>query len=219
MGRFPQPSGGRGSLKDIQVLVNDHPALFTKYIKDKLDIQSKDIEWVSPLAKDDFAEYRDGDFLNRVGINQLKIPLHDFWPKNGPQWDALGKGSDKEVFLVEAKAHIDEIVSSCGAKSPKSRKRIKRRFKETRDYLKCKPSIDWSTGLYQYANRIAHLYFLRHLNKINAYLIFVSFVNDTTHITTSREAFEGALQLEKNLLGLSKHKLTKYIAEIFIPAP
>ncbi len=219
MGRFPQQSDGRGSLKAIQVLVNDYPALFTKHIKDKLDIQSKKIEWVSPLKKDDFAEYRDGEFLKRLGISELKIPLNHFWPNNGPQWDALGKGSNEEVFLVEAKANIPELLSSCGAKTPKSRKRIQRRLKETRAFLKCKTSIDWTTGLYQYANSMAHLYFLRHLNKVNAFLIFIYFVDDTAHIPTSFEQWQGAIQVEKNLLGLNKNKLTKYIADVFVEAP
>jgi hypothetical protein len=33
---------------------------------------------------------------------------------------------------------------------------------------------------YQYTNRIAHLYYLRVLNNINTYLIFVYFLNDTS---------------------------------------
>jgi hypothetical protein len=219
MGRYPQPSDGHGSLRCIQTLVNDHPALLTSSIKDKINIESDTIEWVSPLKDDEYAEYRDNDFLERLGISELKVPLNHFWPERGPQWDALGKGSNGEVFLVEAKANIPELLSRCGAKSPKSRKRIQRRFKETREFLKCKPSIDWTTGFYQYANRIAHLYFLRHLNKINTYLIFVYFVDDTTHIPTSIEQWHGALELEKKLLGLNKHKYSKYITDVFLKAP
>jgi hypothetical protein len=216
MGRFPQPSDGQGSLRCIQTLVNEHPALFTQHIKEQLNITSDTIEWVSPLKDDEYAEYRDNDFLERLGISELKVPLNHFWPERGPQWDALGKGSNGEVFLVEAKANIPELLSSCEAKSPKSRKRIQRRFRETREFLKCKPSIDWSTGFYQYANRIAHLYFLRHLNKINTYLIFVYFVNDTSHIPTSLEQWHGALLLEKKILGLNKHKYSQYITDAFI---
>jgi hypothetical protein len=216
MGRFPQDGNGRGSLKNIQLLVNNHPTLLNKSIKDKINIKSENIEWVSPLKDDEYAEYRDNEFINRLGIHELKVPLNHFWPERGPQWDGLGKGSDGEIFLVEAKANIPELLSSCGAQSPKSRKRIQRRFRETREFLKCKPSIDWTTGFYQYANRIAHLYFLRHLNKINAYLIFLFFVNDTTHIPTSIEQWHGALELEKKLLGLNRHRYQKYIAEVFV---
>jgi hypothetical protein len=216
MARYPQPSDGRGSLRNIQVLVNRNPALLTDKIKERLKIELSDITWVSPLKDDEYAEYRDGDFLKRLGLGELKVPLNHFWPEKGPQWDALGKGRDGEVFIVEAKANIPELLSSCEARAPKSRKRIQRRFKETREFLKCRTSIDWTTGLYQYANRLTHLYYLRHLNKINAYLIFVYFVDDTTHIPTSLKEWEGALLLEKKLLGLNKHKLSKYIAEVFI---
>ncbi|MEE8328967.1 MAG: hypothetical protein V3R54_03445 [Thermodesulfovibrionia bacterium] len=219
MRKFPQLSDGHGSLKNIQVLLNDHPTLLTSLIKKKLDIKSNEIEWVSPLKDDEYSEYRDNDFLERLGISELKVPLNHFWPNNGPQWDALGKGDNGEVFLVEAKAHVEEIISNCGAKSPKSRKRIQRRFKETRELLKCKTSIDWTTGFYQYSNRIAHLYYLRHLNKINAYLVFVYFVNDTTHIPTSFEQWQGALQIEKKMLGLNRHRFQKYIADVFVPVP
>ena len=216
MARYPQPSDGRGSLRNIQVLVNRNPALLTDKIKERLKIELSDITWVSPLKDDEYAEYRDGDFLKRLGLGELKVPLNHFWPEKGPQWDALGKGSDGEVFIVEAKANIPELLSSCEARAPKSRRRMQRRFKETREFLKCRTSIDWTTGLYQYANRLTHLYYLRHLNKINAYLIFVYFVDDTTHIPTSLKEWEGALLIEKKLLGLNKHKLSKYIAEVFI---
>ena len=219
MARLPQSSDGRGSLRNIQVLVNQSPALLADKIVEKLKIELSDITWVSPLKDDEYAEYSDGDFLKRLGLNELKVPLNHFWPEKGPQWDALGKGSDGEVFLVEAKANIPELLSGCEARAQKSRRRIQRRFKETREFLKCRTSIDWTTGLYQYANRLAHLYYLRHLNKINAYLIFVYCVDDTTHISTSLKEWEGALLLEKKLLGLNKHKLSKYIAEVFIKVP
>ncbi len=219
MARLPQPSDGRGSLRNIQVLVNQSPAMLADKIVEKLKIELSDITWVSPLKEDEYSEYSDGDFLKRLGLNELKVPLNHFWPEKGPQWDALGKGSDGEVFIVEANANIPELLSGCEARAQKSRRRIQRRFKEAREFLKCRTSIDWTTGLYQYANRLAHLYYLRHLNKINAYLIFVYFVDDTTHIPTSLKEWEGALLLEKKLLGLNKHKLSKYIAEVFIKVP
>jgi hypothetical protein len=52
VGRYPQPRGNRGSLRWIQKLVNERP--------DVLDaaIGIGRVEWLSPLATDDFAEYR-----------------------------------------------------------------------------------------------------------------------------------------------------------------
>jgi hypothetical protein len=50
-------------------------------------------------------------------------------------------------------------------------------------------------------------------------LIFVYFVNDTTHIPISLEQWQGSLELEKKLLGLNRHKYQKYSAEVFVEAP
>lgn len=180
MGRFPQPSDGQGSLKDIQVLVNKHPFLFTKAIKNKLDIQSSEIEWVSPLEEDDYAEYRDYGFLQKLGLSSLKVPLNKFWPHGGPQWDALGKGEHGEVFLVEAKANIPEIVSPGSGAKENSLHLIQTSMNKTKSYLKINNTIDWSGPFYQYTNRLAHLYYLRVLNEIPAYLIFTYFIGDTS---------------------------------------
>jgi len=73
------------------------------------------------LKDDKFAEYRDRAFLERIGLDELSEELQKFWPKNGPQWDALGRTSDeKAVILVEAKANVPELVSFCGAKDRNS---------------------------------------------------------------------------------------------------
>ena len=41
--------------------------------------------------------------------------LKDFWPPRGPQWDALGRIFKTAYFLVEAKAHVTELISSPAA--------------------------------------------------------------------------------------------------------
>ncbi len=76
--------------------------------------------------------------------------------------------------------------------------------------------MDLSKGFYQYYNRLAHLYFLRKLNDIPAFLVFVYFINDHTYISTTKEEWNGALQLMKALLGAHKHKLSKYVIDIFL---
>ena len=57
---------------------------------------------------------------------------------------------------------------------------------------------------------------LRVLNNIPAYLVFVYFLNDHTHITTTKEGWKGALQFMHYLLVSNKHRLPKYIIEVFI---
>ena len=110
MSRVSQPVGGRGSLKWIQRAVNEAWPALNQPI---LNVIGKDqsIDWRSPIEGDDFAEYRDGAFLERLGLAHLKSELAAFWPARGPQWDALGVTSAGTVLLVEAKSHIAEMCS------------------------------------------------------------------------------------------------------------
>src|SRR5438876_8623610 len=108
-----------------------------------------DVEWVSPIAGDDYAEYRDEDFLKRLRIDSLiKYPLNKFWPTKGPQWDALGR-KGQQVILVEAKAYIEEFNSpACGA-GPGSRKVITNALQETQRFMKVNANLDWCQSFYQ----------------------------------------------------------------------
>lgn len=217
MDRYPQSSDGHGSLRDIQILVNGFPDFFTNKIKEHIMIESDRIDWVSPLKDDDLSEYRDNGFIEKLGIQHLETSLSAFWPKRGPQWDALGRGNRNEVFLVEAKANIDEIVSPETKATEKSLELIKKSLDGLKKYLKVNNKVDWSGTFYQYTNRLAHLYFLRALNKLPANLIFVYFIgDDSVSGPKSVEEWNAALTVMKKYLGLSTHKLAKYIAEVFI---
>ena len=218
MGRVKQPKGSKGSLKWIQVLVNEHPSILNKRINKFLNRDLElPIEWLSPRVDDDYAEYRDEAFLDLLGIKLAKTELKEFWPNGGPQWDALGRDSATgPYFLVEAKANIPELLSECQAKDPASLDLIKKSLFETQNHLKCKSHIDWTKGFYQYANRVAYLYYLHCLNDVDAYLVFVHFINDTAHIPTSKSEWDGSIRLQKQLMGLSKHKLHKYTIDVFV---
>jgi hypothetical protein len=61
MSRTVQPAGKRGSLKWLQVCINNRPDLLDATIL--RGISADTISWHSPLLADDFAEYRDTDFL------------------------------------------------------------------------------------------------------------------------------------------------------------
>ena len=75
MTRVIQPRGTRGSLKWIQIAINECPSV----LNEAIDVQGK-IEWLSPLAGDDFSEYRDGDFLRLIGRENLTSELAFFGP-------------------------------------------------------------------------------------------------------------------------------------------
>ena len=187
MSIHPQRPGTKGSLKHIQHLVNVFPGLLENEVNRLLPPNQRGpIEWVSPLAANQYAEYRDGDFLRVLGLAGHEAELARFWPKHGPQWDALGRSSDtgengepQRVFLVEAKAHVAEICSPpCKATGSSSSSMIRDALTATRTFVRSSSEADWLGYFYQYVNRLAHLYFLREVLHVDAYLVFLYFLDD-----------------------------------------
>jgi len=217
MARFPQTQTKKGSQKWIQKLINDKPEILNSQIWSTLDFSEKEhIQWFSPLKNDDYAEYRDQAFLKLLDVKLKKLPLDEFWPKGGPQWDALGRSASGKLFLVEAKSHIQELISTLQAKDKDSVKRILESLGEVKNYLESKTDFDWSKCFYQYTNRLAHLYLLRK-NGLSAYLVFVYFINDL-QIKGPTTVFEwkGAIKLLNSCLGIGRHKLREYIINVFV---
>ena len=217
MSIIKQNGDGHGSLKDIQLLVNNRPHLLDSLIKKNFkELSKEDFSWKSPLAVEDYAEYRDDDFIAVLGLDVKQICLGNFWPKRGPQWDALGTASNNAVFLVEAKANIPELVSPSSQAGVKSKVIIEKALEEAKTYLGLQNEIAWSGKFYQYTNRIAHLYFLRKKG-VDAYLINIYFVGDkSVNGPETVDEWKAALQVMYTYLGLKRHKLNKYMADIFI---
>jgi hypothetical protein len=207
--RVVQSKGTRGSLKWIQRAVALRPDL----LKPKA---LAEIKWVSPLESDDFAEYRDGAFLDRLGFGHLRDDLASFWPSRGPQWDALGL-SDGIPVLVEAKAHIREFMSPAShATAAASRDKITKAFNEVRRDLEVHTSVDWLETFYQFTNRLAHLWWFRKRHNVDAHLVFVSFLNDADMDGPHHEeAWEAAFDVARFALGLPKrHGLSAAIHHV-----
>lgn len=219
MGRFPQSKGARGSLKWTQVVVNECPELINDSLREACKLpHNTPIRWLSPIRTDQFAEYRDQAFLDLLGIHLEKRSLRTFWPGRGPQWDALARSNSGEVFLVESKAHITEMISPGTKASSKSKMLIDRSLKEMQTYIGIHPAVDWSKVLYQYTNRLAHLYLLRELNGVPAFLVFLYFMRDCEMDGPSTPyEWESAIQVVKGVLGLRKgHKLSHFVLDVFI---
>ena len=218
MPRISQEPGVKGSQKWIQKLVNEKPDLLSSLIKTQLNLSDTDkIAWLSPLVEDGYAEYQDQAFLDLLNITLTEVPLSDFWPLKGPVWDGLGKSETGKVFLVEAKSHISEVLSPKTGAGAKSLRKIKKSLNETKSFLNSTSEHDWTSTFYQYTNRLAHLYLLRVLNEVPAYLVFVYFVNDKEmNGPQSIDEWFGAIKLLHSFLGIGRHKLSKYIADIFI---
>ena len=222
MSRCPQ-GRNRGSQKWLQAMVNDCPQLLDAAIGRESDEISAPIRWVSPLADDGFEEYRDGAFLARLGIRLDCVSLGEFWPQNGPCWDALGRTEDGQVILLEAKAHVCEMVGSPSQAGEKSLPLIRESLESVKSYVgRRSSSADWTTSFYQYANRLAHLYLLRTLNKVPAYLVNLYFLNADEMASTGTivpktiAEWQSAITLQERFLGIrARHPLSKYAIHAF----
>ncbi|MGB3627569.1 MAG: hypothetical protein WA989_17195 [Henriciella sp.] len=206
--RVVQPQGTRGSLKWLQIAIERGGAMLCPDA-------FPSIRWVSPLKGDDYAEYRDAAFLDVIGQGHLKEALGSFWPKRGPQWDALGLAGDRAV-LVEAKAHLDEFFSPPTQASEKSLSMIGTALSGTAARLQARTGTDWTKVFFQYANRIAHLDFLRQ-HRVDAHLLFVSFIGDEDMGgPTSRDEWRAAFRTADYALGLRRrHALSPYIHHVW----
>lgn len=218
MGRFIQGLGRQGSQKHLQRLVNGQTDSLNRRIRQALNLgMGEEISWKSPLASDDYAEYRDQAFLVLLGLQGAtqNHPLSDFWPENGPQWDALARTSEQKIILVEAKSHIQEMDSTCAATSPASIQKIGRALNSAKAYFGSQTQNDWSARYYQYANRLAHLYWLRALNGVDAHLVFIYFVNDSQMGgPESEHEWESAIKVVHDYLGVSA--LLPHVHSLFI---
>ena len=218
MSRYPQARGARGSLRWIQEFVNLRPGILEATIVSASDRRIEGpIKWRSPLADDEFAEYRDDAFLKVLGVELGTRPLAQFWPRLGPQWDALALDSSGACVLVEAKANIPEVISSPTAAGPESKALIDRSLREVAAHLNVETSSDWSGIFYQYANRLAHLYLLHKVNGIDAWLVFAYFVGDGDVDGPDSEAeWKAAIQVLRGALGLKSHPLLSRVVDVFL---
>lgn len=207
--RVRQKEGCRGSLKWIQRAVAQRPELLQPE-------GLAPIRWLSPLAADGYAEYRDAAFLDQLGLGHLADRLSLFWPSRGPQWDALGLAGDVPV-LVEAKAHTAEFFSPASQAQAASLEQISRAFAQVQDDLGLSAPSDWAKLFYQYANRIAHLWWL-HEQHVDAHLVFVSFLGDDApgiRGPKSAETWRALFAAADYTLGLpARYRLSRYIHHV-----
>jgi hypothetical protein len=174
------------------------------------------IEWRSPLEADDFAEYRDGEFLQRIDIELPSVSLTSFWPLRGPQWDALGRSQSGAAVLVEAKAHIPELFSPACQAREASLATIRLAMQRTAAALGAKPGLDWTRRFYQYTNRLAHGYLLSTLNQVPTELVFLSIVGDRDmNGPETCEGWEAAYLTVEEAIGL-RGRMPKYVRHAYV---
>jgi len=211
-----------GSQRWLQVVINRKPQLILGALQRSGAIGPRmSITWSSPLEVDGFREYRDQTALTRAGISTstLKRPLREFWPARGPVWDALGTTSEGQPVFIEAKAHIPEAASRAARASAASLELIERSLGEARRFYAPRATAIWTNLFYQYANRLAHQYYLRRLNGISSVLTFVYFLNaDDMLGPMSEEEWHGAIRLIHAVLGVPKDLKPYGVYDAFLDA-
>jgi len=207
-----------GSQRQIQTYVNERPQELCHAVAEALQPRKLDesaIRWVSPLAADNHSEYRDEEFLEIIGAGHLAPKLRDFWPQRGPCWDALARLDGGGCVLVEAKSHVPEVYGNgCGA-SGGSLSLIKSSLVQTKAWLRVSPDADWLGRLYQSANRLAYLYFLREIGKVDAFLANVYFTGDP-HSPTTRQEWDEGIRTVNEQLGIASP--VPFSASVFLEA-
>lgn len=179
-------------------------------------------------------EWKGVDFLDSA--SGVKSAWREFWPQSGsvPNWDAVGRiesNSGIEWLLVEAKAHVEELQSSCTAKEAKEKgglDTIKGALNTTIKANCFAADVDgWLRPYYQFANRLAHLHFLIE-HGIPARLVFIYFCGDNWRgktLTNGRplicpkdaNGWAAPLQKMHSRLGLSgQSKLEERFHKVFL---
>ncbi len=208
----------------MRAAVNEHAASLNGLIASlfKKWQGPEEIKWLSPIAVDDYAEYFDESFLERLGVSPegLRVPLSDFWPRGGPRWDGLARTSSGKLILVEAKAYIEEGVDYASRAGPTSVEKINEALDRAKVAFGARTEAPWRSPFYQYANRLAHLYFLRELNGLNAYMVFLYFA-DAPDVPEpcSIEEWRGAVRLMEKILGLGAHRFRDCVGTLIWSVP
>lgn len=200
-----------GSQLQTQLYVHKRTALLDDAIRAQFpELSDASFEWRSPLAADGYREFKDAAFLKAVGLDAHADALKAFWPASGPRWDALavvhGPGDvEPGVLLIEGKSYPNEMLKGSSVASPAgtpNRKLIDDALTWTQEQLRVtgKSVADWTGPLYQNANRLAHLSWLRSRG-VRAWLVHLLFTEDPHGATTEAE-WEAAVHLADTRLGL-----------------
>ena len=230
---------GYGSEWQLLRMLGHHRAYFFQELKKQLGLSSdSEIHWLdygfdnSMISGD--KEYKQREFFE--AIPEIFTPevmaefeKDDFGKNLNQNWDGIF-WVGKTVYLVEAKAHTEEIKSDCGATSKKSISEIDRCLEETRNSFNISSTNDWKKTYYQMANRIVFLYLLKKHN-IEARLVNIYFVDgyekkvvppdsDKLYIIQNKNAsiedWKKAIKKEEDYLGISNLINDKKIFSVFV---
>lgn len=204
-----------GSMLQTQLYVNDRTSELNAAVLDALPTLASlrpEIRWVSPLRAEAYREFWDAAFLRALGFPELAGRLGEWWPRRGgPHWDALARlefpDGSAGALLAEGKSYPGEMYDEkgCAASSPASLEKIRTALGETQRWLGVdRPVESWLRPLYQTANRLATLRWLIEQLEGRAWLVHLCFLDDPTHIRSTRREWEDAFRTADQLLGIER---------------
>lgn len=186
------------------------------------------VQWLDFPALDDarrgrrLQEWQGLDFIDDKSV---LAEWQRFWPQHAgvPNWDTVARveaGPSHEWLLIEAKAHLGEIQSTCGARS-EGLETIRRALAWTREKLGVAPDQDWLKTYYQYCNRVAVMQFLEQ-HGVGARLLFIYFTGDQIRgadCPRTEADWQAALDAQDAHVGIpADHEFRQRIHKLFLPA-
>jgi hypothetical protein len=213
-----------GSQLQVQIYVARRQAELSVAVTRAIgsDDLATSIRWTAPLEDQRFVEPYDGRFLEALELAQHHDELKRFWPEGGPRWDALAvvgqQGHPELAILVEAKSYPGEVYGpGCQASAESSVTQITAALRDTRAWLHASNAPDWTGRLYQYANHLAHLYFMRQVLNVPAWLVNLCFIGDSTTGPTTELQWRAALPSFKKELGFADGTIP-YVVDVLLQA-
>ncbi len=193
---------------------------YHKYLANKLTNDENGLVWISPLSKENYHEYK----LNETKLQNIRrdiLGLDDenfnkhfkFWPSQGhPVWDAIALSKDgTNLFLFEAKAHINEMETKCNAKPGENRTIIEKSMSEAYKHFSVKNNNPddiikdvWMQKYYQLGNRLTFLFYM---NKIispkirHTTLVLLNIINDEYGKTDRKAWNKHYIDFFKKMIG------------------
>ena len=203
----------------------ERPTEFDRLLLGASGAQDGHLRWHYPIGAEREREPQGVDFIDNPEVQRL---WGEFWPQRGRAqcWDGvatLESNGTSEWVLIEAKANAVELVTSpCGASKDggldqivKALGRVKRELGVHRDY-------PWTGTYYQYANRLAALFFLNTIARLPARLLNVYFMGDRFPDGRACPADESEwrplIEARRITLGLPRrHSLSDRVYDVFVP--
>jgi hypothetical protein len=212
------------SARSVRRTFHSRPDELSSEVAAEVGVALDSIRWLPFFrVEDGEREHRALEFLPELTFEPLRPSWRDFWPQRGHQqsWDAIGTAGT-DWLLVEAKANWPEFCTPPTTAKGDGLKTIENSLGRVRRDLGVSRWFRWTGTYYQYANRLATLWFLRE-HGVGARLVSVYFTGDRfpdrTPCPASEAEWLALIETRRLTLGLPKdHALSAFEHHVFLAA-